>query len=59
MGKGSNYTGSCYCGAVQFTVSEYSALRAGICTAVHHLNQPSGLSLGMVASPQCPLRFAR
>lgn len=61
-----------------FSVSEYSALRAGILKAwgsfdpmevgrrknessrpVHRLDEPTGISLGMVASPQCPLPFRR
>jgi hypothetical protein len=62
-----------------FSVSEYSALRAGIFKAwglsirwefgrrknesssphapVHRLDEPTGRSLGLVASPQCPLPF--
>jgi hypothetical protein len=27
------------------------------CAADHRLDEPTGLSLGMVASPQCPLPF--
>src|SRR6266436_6835694 len=63
-------------GEATFSVSEYSALRAGIFKAwglsirwrlggartsshapVHRLDEPTGISLGMVASPRCPLPF--
>jgi hypothetical protein len=68
--------GSALNGEATFSVSEYSALRAGIFKAwglsirwrlggartsshapVHRLDEPTGISLGMVASPQCPLPF--
>jgi len=68
--------GSAWNGEATFSVSEYSALRAGIFKAwglsirwrlggartsshapVHRLDEPTGISLGMVASPQCLLPF--